>query len=837
MAAVRPLQIAIGKVNAMNKKNLLSLALSAALTLSLATPALAAQETTTPWYAEAQAYVESASLMTGTGQGFDPTVTVTRATVLQTLYNMEGKPAVSAGLADVEGKWYADAVNWAAANGLHAGETFGEDAVITRSGIATLIGLYADLKGGAVIISTGDMESAPDYASIPADALEGMSFCYYGNVMVGDQEGNLNPAGELTRAEFAQVLLNFSKLELIEKPYTEETVSIEVPETDGVPAHTIPAIVTMPTTEGKVPAVVMLHGTGSDKHEAGGGYDLAAPVLAEQGIATIRIDFMGSGDSAAAYADYSYTSANVDAKAAADYMAGLANVDPAKLGVMGWSQGGTNALLAAAAYPDTFQAVATWSGAVSLDGATLFPEGFHKAYETAKADGTYTMKFDWREDLELGLKWFEDVESTDVLEEVAKIAAPVFAINGDQDTTVTPDNAAAIEAAAKKGSAWLIEGADHTYNVFTEAGHAALLKTAADTAAFFQSALNGTLSGQVSAVSKYGNIGTTVSLEAFAVAGYEPGDVLTVTVGGKSVDVPFGDAYSNVDTGKEVIVPDKESGTAAVAINMGNFAGTYGAEEGTPITFAMKEKAGYLEEYEIRNIDALRTSDRADYSSDQVFANFRPVVMGDIAQGMLYRSSSPVNPELGRNTYADGLIEEAGVRTVINLADSQEELEAYEGYAGSYYATLHVIPLNMGVDFADPDFAAKLKTGLEYMLVNDGPYLVHCTEGKDRAGFVTALLEALMGGALEEIKADYMTSFENYYHVEKDSDRYNRIAESNIMASLRMIAGLEEGADLSKADLQKAAEDYLTATVGLTTEQVAELRTALSTPAAAGQAA
>ena len=39
-----------------------------------------------------------------------------------------------------------------------------------------------------------------------------MTFCYYGKVMTGDQKGNLNPSGQLTRAEFAQVLKNFSVL-------------------------------------------------------------------------------------------------------------------------------------------------------------------------------------------------------------------------------------------------------------------------------------------------------------------------------------------------------------------------------------------------------------------------------------------------------------------------------------------------------------------------------------------------------------------------------------------------------------------------------------------------
>ena len=40
-----------------------------------------------------------------------------------------------------------------------------------------------------------------------------------------------------------------------------------------------------------------------------------------------------------------YTSANIDAKAAAGYLAGLEQVFEEQISVMGWSQGGTNALL------------------------------------------------------------------------------------------------------------------------------------------------------------------------------------------------------------------------------------------------------------------------------------------------------------------------------------------------------------------------------------------------------------------------------------------------------------------------------------------------------------
>ena len=57
-------------------------------------------------------------------------------------------------------------------------------------------------------------------------------------------------------------------------------------------------------------------------------------------------------------------------------------------------------------------------------------------------------------------------------------------------------------------------------------------------------------------------------------------------------------------------------------------------------------------------------------------------------------------------------------------------------------------------DFTAADFKTGLATGLRYFTTHEGPYLVHCTEGKDRAGFVSALLECYMGAAYDEVVAD-----------------------------------------------------------------------------------
>lgn len=440
------------------------------------------------WYYNAAVYALDNGIMNGTNKGFEPTGTVTRATVYQTLYNMEGKPAVEkTTVTGTEGEWYANAINWAASAGLFEGTEYGTDTVITRSGIATIIADYASYKGITVDTSGMAMKEAPDYDSIPAADL----FCYYGKVMTGDQKGNLNPNGQLTRAEFAQVLKNFSVL----KPtYVETVVSIPVAAQDGIPAHEIPATLTLPVSaskDAKVPGVVMLHGTGSNRDEAGMGYALAAPRMAADGIATLRIDFMGNGDSTASYRDYNYTSAVIDAKAAADYLAGLETVDGGNLGVMGWSQGGTDALLAAEAHPDTFQAVVTWSGALELNGASLFAgTSFEDAYAQAKKEGFYTMTFDWREPLELGERWFQEVAETNILKVTADIKAPILAINGKDDTTVTPDNAEKIVKAAANADSQLllVDNCDHTYNVFS-GDFTALYQTVDATAAFFQAQL------------------------------------------------------------------------------------------------------------------------------------------------------------------------------------------------------------------------------------------------------------------------------------------------------------------------------------------------------------
>ena len=53
------------------------------------------------------------------------------------------------------------------------------------------------------------------------------------------------------------------------------------------------------------------------------------------------------------------------------------------------------------------------------------------------------------------------------------------------------------------------------------------------------------------------------------------------------------------------------------------------------------------------------------------------------------------------------------------------------------------------------------------MTEHSGPCLIHCVEGKDRTGFVCALMLALAGASAQEIIDDYMITYYNYYGITK----------------------------------------------------------------------
>lgn len=219
---------------------------------------------------------------------------------------------------------------------------------------------------------------------------------------------------------------------------------------------------------------------------------------------------------------------------------------------------------------------------------------------------------------------------------------------------------------------------------------------------------------------------------------------------------------------------------------------------------------------------------RESYPSDQAYANFREVAVGSIAPGRLYRSASPIDPRQGdRRFVADKLLKASGAVTVVNTSDCRFRFKGFEGFDKTHYATLNHVALNMKDPYADPGFLEDMRNGLDFMGENEGPYLVHGTQGIQRTGYVCMVLEALMGADWETVVDDYMRSYTDYYRLSPDTQTWQAM-ETQALRCLMQIAGVDTDAALDTVDLAQATERYLLERVELTREQVDLLKLHLS---------
>ena len=170
------------------------------------------------WFYDAVAYVYDKGMMEGTTDTtFAPTMNLTRSMIAQVLYNLEERPEApgAAGFPDVAaGAWYADAVNWAAARGIVKGYdtgAFGPEDSVTREQLAAILYRYAQAKGYDTTQGGMAVREFSDSAGISDWAQEAMAWAVNAQVLSGKGNGVLDPQGTATRAEVAQMLMNFGE--------------------------------------------------------------------------------------------------------------------------------------------------------------------------------------------------------------------------------------------------------------------------------------------------------------------------------------------------------------------------------------------------------------------------------------------------------------------------------------------------------------------------------------------------------------------------------------------------------------------------------------------------
>lgn len=167
------------------------------------------------WFYKGVAYVVDKGIMSGVAENqFDPSGKLTRAMLVQMLYNMESRPACDAENAFIDvpvGQWYTDAVIWANDEKIVSGMgdgLFAPNMEITREQMVVMLYNYAKYKGYDVTASA-DLSKFADNASVSTWAQPAMQWAVAEGYISGMGDNQLAPQGTATRAEIASVIMRF----------------------------------------------------------------------------------------------------------------------------------------------------------------------------------------------------------------------------------------------------------------------------------------------------------------------------------------------------------------------------------------------------------------------------------------------------------------------------------------------------------------------------------------------------------------------------------------------------------------------------------------------------
>lgn len=237
--------------------------------------------------------------------------------------------------------------------------------------------------------------------------------------------------------------------------------------------YDIPAILSLPQNRNlqTFPAVILLHGTGTQKNEVGDLYKSLSEYLIEKGIASIRIDFAGNGDSKESDMTYTLSTAVKDAQTAFTYLQSHQSIDKTKIGVVGFSQGALIAQLLVIKEP-SIKSMVAWSPAIG-DDENPMKVFFDTYYHEAKKNGHALIQYDWRAPFKVNLAWFEELKKQQSLTQMEKFKGSLLAISGSDDAVLPWQNANILVDASGSidATAIVMKGADHIFNVFDPKAH------------------------------------------------------------------------------------------------------------------------------------------------------------------------------------------------------------------------------------------------------------------------------------------------------------------------------------------------------------------------------
>lgn len=191
----------------------------------------------------------------------------------------------------------------------------------------------------------------------------------------------------------------------------------------------IVGILDLPKADKTMPLVLCLHGFGGTKESNQEWTDILNPL----GVATLRIDFHGSGESKGLFEEKTISGFIDDAESALRYISELRNIDQAKIGIAGTSMGAVTAILTASKSKKISCLVALCP---AVEEGNVIASLYDDAdFDRVKERGfVQVLKNGMRQ--KLNYSFFEDAKTYPLTQIAQKIHYPFLVIMGEKDTVV-----------------------------------------------------------------------------------------------------------------------------------------------------------------------------------------------------------------------------------------------------------------------------------------------------------------------------------------------------------------------------------------------------------------
>lgn len=316
---------------------------------------------------------------------------------------------------------------------------------------------------------------------------------------------------------------------------------------------------------------------------------------------------------------------------------------------------------------------------------------------------------------------------------------------------------------------------------------------------------------------KFNSCTVNITIDEFTKLGFDLGDSCDIKFsnGYEIKDVPYYNGFY-VKNSYPVIVAYPSSTNILITYNNTGIWDVAKLSEQDTVSICLNTENKYLSTQEA--LGQAYSVLREQYNSDEEFSNFRSLKGGSLKENLVYRGASPVDNSRKRAKITDNLLKTYKINSIVDLADSEEDMQGYfkesnfdSEYTKTLYENNNVALLNMGSSYDSLPYKQSVVKGFMHMLETEGPYYIHCMEGKDRTGFVCMLLEALMGSSYAEMRDDYMKTYENYYKITevRTNEKYNAIVDLYFDSFMETLSGISDKDSLKNIDYTTYAKEYL----------------------------